>query len=184
MSAIINFRRFSSIPLALSGPYHLTFWPVHCSCEKSPKFQTIRRIKFSTVSKNSFLHTHLQICVVGCGYRIVLAVLCLCLIVETKYLNTYSAVFWCLAVRSAPERQSGIWSLGVSLNKLLICLLPMREEAGSWRNPVYLSPVRAAIAGEEGSWLQWSTILCSVLSLEVVCATTIRGDDCCLVCSI
>ena len=39
MSAIINFRRFSSIPLALSGPYHLTFWPVHCSCEKSPSFK-------------------------------------------------------------------------------------------------------------------------------------------------
>ncbi|KAE9375514.1 hypothetical protein N431DRAFT_502403 [Stipitochalara longipes BDJ] len=150
MSAIINFRRFSSIPLALSGPYHLTFWPVH----------------FLAVSKKSFLHTHLQICVVGCGYRIVLLVLCLCLIVETKYLNTYSAVFWCLAVRSASERQSGIWSLGVTLNKLLICLLPMREETEVMEESCVFITSAAAIAGEEGSWLQWSTILCLVFSLE------------------
>ncbi len=103
----------------------------------------------------------------GYGYRIVFPVLCLCLIVETKYLNTYSAVFWCLAVRSASERQSGIRSLGVTLNKLLICLLPMREEAGVYGGILCIyHQMRAAIAGEEGSWLQWSTILCSVLSHE------------------
>lgn len=122
----------------VSGSYHLTVLACSLFMRKESKFQMIRRIKFSTVSKIPFLHTHLQICVLGYGYRIVFPVLCLCLIVETKDLNTYSTVFWYLAVRSVSERQGGIRSLGVT-RQILICLLLMREEAGSWRNPVYLS---------------------------------------------
>jgi hypothetical protein len=118
----------------------------------------IRRIKFSTVSKIPFLHTHLQICVLGYGYRIVFPVLCLCLIVETKDLNTYSTVFWYLAVRSVSERQGGIRSLGVT-QQILICLLLMHEEAGVMEEScVFIIQMRAAIAGEEGCCLQRSTL--------------------------
>ena len=172
------------MPSSISGVFEHTSGvkrtiPPHflaCSLfmRKESKFQMIRRIKFATVSKNSFLHTHLQICVVGCGYRIVPLVLCLCLIVEPKYLNTYSAVFWCLTVRSATERQSGIRSLGSVSTNFIFVYYRCAKRRRSWRNPVYLSPVRVAMWEKKALGYNEARFMFSPFTC-VLCVTITKG---------
>lgn len=135
------------MPSSISGVFEHTsgvkrIIPPHflaCSLfmRKESKFQMIRRITFAAVSKNSFLHTHLQICVVECGYRIVFPVLCLCLIVETTYLNTYLLCFGAsqCALHQSNKVEFGVWGSLSTTSYLFITDARRR----SWRNPVYLS---------------------------------------------
>lgn len=92
---------FSSIPQAFERIISSVFGRVHCSCEKSPGFERIRKKRkvFQLSQKSSFTSHHIHLHhfaylmrPLDKGYRVMLLLfLCLCLIVATVYLIPVSS---------------------------------------------------------------------------------------------